>query len=181
MDTRNIFNQSSISQAGVITATDPVTFSNKTIDSNSNTITVNGPSPGTNINSVINQPLLTSSSPTFAGLDISNTQFIPWNLTTSDNSPHVGYSVPVSAGRGVSIESRTTIFNGLQIGTIRLTNSAKNIGGVLTLDTPIESFYGLNGIGGTLSYVVNGTNIDVVYTGDGTLNQVYCLLLIMYN
>jgi len=61
-----------------VTPSNTVTLTNKTINSASNTLTItSGSLSGTNINNVLNQALLTTSSPTFVGVTLQTSGGTP--------------------------------------------------------------------------------------------------------
>ncbi len=62
-----------VNRLTIADANTPQTFTNKTINSSSNTISItSGLVVSTNINDIVNQPLLTTSNPSFAGINLGN-------------------------------------------------------------------------------------------------------------
>ena len=88
------------------------TFTNKTIDSASNTLTItNSPLSAANINTLLNQALLTTSSPTFAAVtspSLASASALALSTASNGNislSPNGTGTVAVAAGKTLTVDS----------------------------------------------------------------------------
>jgi hypothetical protein len=80
-------------------------FTNKTIDSASNTLTItSSPLSATNINSLLNQDVRTTATPTFAGVSLVNTLL----LTTTSFHPITVNNTGMTSGSDILFQSNGT-------------------------------------------------------------------------
>lgn len=149
------------------------TLSFKTIDSAINTVEVSG----TNINSLVNQDVRTTSSPTFASLSTTGTSISLmngkeihnyWTTTSMTNSTTTTLTIGVATGVGLTLTTVATAIGTNTSGgaSFRLTTNVTNTAGTVTTAT-VENIATNNGFGTvpSIAHVVSGTNILVHYTG----------------
>ena len=130
------------------------TFTNKTIDSASNTLTItSGTLAAANVNTLLNQDLLTTSSPTFAGLGLTTAVFHPIvvnnTLSTSGNDILFQNSGTNIVGFGANVttsEAYAFVYANqpLKFGTNNAERLRIDAAGISN-DNTITNILGLNG------------------------------------
>ena len=155
------------------------TLTNKTIDSSTNTLTItNSPLSATNVNSLINQDIRTTSSPSFVTVTTTGTtmSFLnsyvglnTWTISTSSNTASTVLTVAIASGHAILIESRAVVYDSTNntSGIFKLTSRVTNVSGTVTVNGNLESLSNV-GTGFTtdaLTYLASGANVLVQYAG----------------
>jgi hypothetical protein len=154
------------------------TLTNKTINSASNTITItSGSLVAANINTVLNQPLLTTSSPTFNSLTLTGSTLglaggkvtlYTWTVTVTGTTPVTAITIPLATGTVALFESRALVNNttDTRAGAYKISTHVYNLSGTAVVGGNIESTNNCETSGfraGALDCVASGSNILVRY------------------
>lgn len=165
-------------------------LSNKIIDSSLNTININS----VNVNTLINQDVRTSASPTFASLTTTGTSMSLLNgyMLTQTASAAVSAATPTtiltialpSASARV-VEINAIIYNSTDntSGIYKLISRVTNASGTATVDGSIQDVYNFSATGFTtsaLALTASGANILVQYTGTASKTHNIKVTAIMY-
>lgn len=160
-------------------------LTNKTINSASNTLTItNSPLSNTNINSLINQDVRTTASPTFNSLSFTNgisefggtvadfsgsfvqsgvTNVTAYTLSTTSNH---AYMVDFSVTAYV-----TSVTSGTDLGKTffqKTISGVTNTGGTVTLNATFQNSFATNSISGGIAIASSGTSALFQFGGNAT-------------
>jgi hypothetical protein len=155
------------------------TVSGKTLDSGANTLTVtSSPLSAANINTLLNQALLTTSSPSFTNLTTTGTSLSLMNsyLTFATGTQSVTSATPVTVvtstignGKGAYIRAIAIVYNSTDStsGFFELSARVTNVGGTVTIGGYVigRNNRGSGFSGAALTFTPSGGNVLVQYGG----------------
>ena len=182
----NLTGTVTVNSSTILTANDTITLTNKTIDSSNNTITItNSPLAATNVNSLINQDVRTSASPTFVDatltgvandntivnvLGINGSNVIKYKNNLADTSTiqtFTNKNIKVPSCKLVDNSDATIAINFLTSGSTTGTNTqltfAQSSNRVVTFP---DATYNI--VGDTTTQTLTNKTLQAAFYWDGT-------------